>query len=215
MTPEAISNYLTFGAGVVVAFIGWTTNRYLNRKKPRIVRVNKIAEQSLIEIAPEFKDQLKVLFDKREIDSFYQTQLQIHNSSDERVDDVSIEIHFDEAEYLDVAIEDTILDRKTPKDGRIVDDKFSLSLPYLNSEEYKDRVTISILSQKPISIKQVAGGGRDWMIKYSDIVELQLNLEKNTELVDLGSGIFRLSYSLVDYTLRAVPLALEIRRSRN
>lgn len=89
-TNEAASNYITFLAGGLVASIVWVIGRIISKKKPSIIRVEKIFDTSLIDIHPRIRDKLKFTYEDHPIEGFYEVQFMVYNSGEAPIEDIEL-----------------------------------------------------------------------------------------------------------------------------
>jgi hypothetical protein len=171
-TNEAISNYITFIAGVIVAIIAFLIRAWLQRKKPSIVLVEKEREVSLLDIAPEARGFLQVTYNNKVVSEFYQTTFRISNRGELPLQNVEVAFSFDNPT-------DTIafvLDRPTASGQKQVDietklHSLTLTIPFLNPQkEHGDYERLQLYSSKPIGNVRIMGSGIGWSTRFVDRV---------------------------------------------
>jgi hypothetical protein len=179
LTNEAISNYIVFGAGIIVAVIGFIVREQMTKKRPSIVIVQKEREASLLDIAPSARGFLQVTYDNQPVSEFYQTTFNIVNSGEQPLQNMEVSLSFENSS-------DTIsfvLDRPTASSGKQTDvdvkqHAVTLNLPYLNPfKEYGDYERLELYSTKPILGIDVSGSGIGWSVKYEDKVKYRAEIE--------------------------------------
>jgi hypothetical protein len=193
---EAISNYIIFFAGILVAIAGWAILRVISRSKPSIVRVEKFFEGSMIGIEPEIRDKLKITYEDQPIEGFYEVKFMVYNAGEAPIEDIHLifaveelssikvfEAVFTNEERVVVAgpVEAESEPDSVQPDTRnlnelsefdFVDldpDAFSIYLPFLNPYKgYDDYLGITIYTSKPVVVKGVVGKGVGWTTRYID-----------------------------------------------
>lgn len=178
-TPESIATYLVFFLGVFVAIIGFFIQRAINRAKPMRIRLTKVSEASLVKINDEFKKDISISYKQESINSIYLTSFQVSNDSEKAIDDVEIIVNFQRTKVLELKKDDPILKRGseiTWRDNIWSEDNsssFTLKFPYLNQEKiYQDKVGFRVITQDPIRVNNIIGGGREWKVEFIDRVKL-------------------------------------------
>lgn len=220
-TSEAISNYVVFALGILVGIIGWAVSRYLNRKRPREIRLLRVEEKSLLEIPQELQKKVIVKYGDRQTSSIYTTKFEIYNASENMIENIDFIVNFNEAKILDSVINDTIKNRTKDTPGsthRIyfeTNGNLRVELPYMNSKRlYDDIVTVEILTEEKLAVTDFQGGGRDWRGTYVDLVGLENKLETELKSISLRGGWLGLIEGVSDYLVRILPLFVRIRRSQ-
>lgn len=215
LSDEAIATYAVFLAGVLVTILGWLLSRYLNRKRPRQVKLLRTEERSLLEISPALRDHVKVHYKEQETKSIFFTQFQLQNSGDEIIENIKLIAKLSEAKIFGSTVIDPILDRKEPTEISFQDNNLHVQLPYINPKRlYNDKVIIEVLSEKPLKILEIQGGGREWIASHIDLVGLELQLNKELMSIQMGGGIGGAIEAISDYLIRITPLLINIRRSQ-
>jgi hypothetical protein len=213
LTVEAISNYITFALGIIFGILGWLFVRWLGRKKPRIVRVAKVREISLLEVDSAIKDEVSIAYKGNSIESLYLNEFVIQNSSDETIDDVEIVIHFDNSGIIEVHKEDPILKRNSMITKSNAGDELQIIVPYINEEKlYKDLISITVFSLNPLRPIEVTGGGRGWSVSFFDRIQLTTDIanELTDELLAYGPDVMlRNPLGALWALLRLVPKFLD------
>ena len=178
-TPESIATYLVFFLGVLVAIIGFFIQRAINRAKPIKVKLIKVSEESLVKINDEFIKDISISYKQESINSIYLTTFRISNDSEKAIEDVEILVNFQRTKVLELKKDDPLLKRAseiTWKDNIWSEDNSSsitLKIPYLNQEKiYQDRVDFRVITQDPIRVYNIIGGGREWKVEFIDRVKL-------------------------------------------
>jgi len=69
LTNEAISNYLVFGAGLLVGLLLHFGRKFV--RKPAVVRLEKQKEDSLIKLSSDAKERLKVTYKDEPVNEFH------------------------------------------------------------------------------------------------------------------------------------------------
>lgn len=185
-TPEAVATYLVFFFGVFVAIVGFFIRRAINKAKPMTVKLIKVSETSLVRINDEFRRDISISFKQEPIASIYLTDFQISNNSERVLEDVEIIINFQRTKVLDLKKNDPL-----PKRGSEIvwhdniwsednGSSISLKFPYLNQEKiYQDIVGFSVITQDPIRVNNIIGGGREWKVEFIDRVKLSEEISKS------------------------------------
>ena len=173
LTNEAVSNYIVFGAGLVVGLLIWATRTWMLPKPKSKVRVEKVDEASLIDVAPEARSRVVITYNGRPIDTFHQATFFISNRGDEVIDDIELGIRIDEAaEILDKVLEDPMGERREANASiSNTNSNLQITIPFLNPDRpYKDRVVLKVYSPYALSVANLTGGGRGWTVEYADRV---------------------------------------------
>lgn len=214
-SSEAVATYIVFIAGIVVASVGWLISRYINRKRPQKIKLVRINEKSLLEISSELRDQVKVLYKDRETNSIFFTEFQLQNSGDEVVENVKLIVRLDNATILGSSVNDPILDRRNPHEAYFEHGNLRIELPYVNSKRlYNDIITFEILSESPLKVIEVQGGGREWIASLVDLVGLENQLRTELKSIKISVGIAGTVEVIADYLVHILPLLIRIRRSQ-
>lgn len=176
-TNEAISNYITFIAGVLVALIVWAIRTTLQRTKPSIIQVEKEFETSLVDIDPEVQKNLQVTYKDTSITELHRALFHIYNAGQEPIKDIKLRFIFSNIDpngFLEVGFYDNRIEdleqRVTPITSE--GDEFEgieIQIPFLNPyKEHQDFCTMQIYSPRPIILDHVFGIGLGWSTKYLD-----------------------------------------------
>ncbi len=178
-TNDAISNYVTFLLGTIFGVIAFFVLRWLDRRRPGKVILLKANEFSLVDINPQVRDKISIIYKSEPIISLYLTTLVLWNAGEEIIEDIKISINFNETKIIETVIDTPFLDRKCSILSRDVNNQIILTIDYLNSRKlYKDKVKIQVFATKPINIKSITGGGRNWGIEFIDRVRLLSQLSE-------------------------------------
>lgn len=182
LTNEAISNYIVFVVGVIVALIGFAIRSLIQKNKPSVVMIEKEKETSLLDIAPEARGLLQVTYNNDPISEFYETTYTIFNSGESPLENIELGLVLGE-----LAPEDTVtftLDAPTAGPNREVEIGMqshivALKIPFLNPrKQHNDYVQARLYSSKPIADTQVTGGGVGWSVMYRDRVAYKATIER-------------------------------------
>lgn len=175
LTDEAISNYVVFIAGIVVAAVAGLVRHLLVRKRPSIIRVEKKYEARLVNIDDEVKEKLKVTYEGRPIEELYQAIFTVNNRGDEPIKDIDITFHlkgFDQNDFLSPALTDSetawllSICRMGP------DLRSTFHLSFLNPRKsHKDYLALTLYARKPLEVTGVTGKGFGWSTEYFDRVK--------------------------------------------
>ena len=87
---EAFSNYVVFVAGIVVGIIGWLIVNFLSRQKPQIIEVIKKEQVSLLKIDSQVKNDIKLEYKGKPINSLHRTSLDLFNRGETPVKDFTL-----------------------------------------------------------------------------------------------------------------------------
>lgn len=198
LTPEAIATYLVFILGIIVTIIAFFIRNLINRAKPKRVKLIKVSESSLVEIDDEFKKDISISYKQKSINSIYLTTFQISNDSEKAIEGIELIINFQTTKILELKKDDPLLKREseiTWQDNIWSEDNsssFTLKFPYLNPEKlYQDKVDFRIISQNPIRVNKIIGGGREWKVEFIDRVKLSEEISNS-----ISSSIPRTGNSL-------------------
>jgi|GEM_PF-1922928 len=173
-SPEALSNFVIFGLGILVTSLGFLINRWLSRKQPRKLKLLKLEELSALSIVPKVKDDLTIAYKGVDIQSLYLTIFTLHNSGVELIKDIKFSISFLDSNPIlhfsfDSSIPERLIEVKSVNTMTEPNKGFEVSLLYINSLKlYKDKVRLNLFSTSPVIIKEVIGGGPEWTIEYID-----------------------------------------------
>jgi Na+-transporting methylmalonyl-CoA/oxaloacetate decarboxylase beta subunit len=92
LTPETISTYLVFFLGVIFTAVGFIVQRRISRKQPKLLKLLKIDQVSILEVNPKIKGDLEIQFKSIPIKSLYLTTFTLQNSSEETLDNILLKI---------------------------------------------------------------------------------------------------------------------------
>ncbi|MGR0480283.1 MAG: hypothetical protein ACTFAL_02445 [Candidatus Electronema sp. V4] len=187
VTNEAVSNYLVFGAGLLIGLFVHVTRKHV--RNPSVVQLEKQKEISLIELNSDAKDKLKVFYKDKQIRDFHLTVFELRNKSEYTISDIHLKLHLKDTREKQKLYEMLIIDpledvRQPPPSISCVIEKtgehyLSINIPYLNdSKNHKDCLTIRIYSPKPILISRLVGGGKGWAAQFFDRVAFDQNLKR-------------------------------------
>ena len=172
-TPELITSYVIFFLGAFLSLIGFFLVRWLSRTKPQKVNLLKESESSLVEISQQVKSEIVVTYKGKTANSLFLTTFSMWNGGQEVIDNIEVALDFQDTEVMEVVVDDSILDRAKAIKKTVSNNRLELSLPYLNPhKEYSDKVKIKVFALNPITIKNVYGGGRGWVVESIDRVQL-------------------------------------------
>jgi hypothetical protein len=174
-TSEAVSTYITFIFGVIAATIGWGINRWLSRKRPRIIRFLRREQSEVLQVDSRLKDSLKINYKGTPVESLYLTRFTLHSTASSQVKDVILNLEFvDRNPVIDIVPESEMSNRIITVEGNF-DMKggyFQLKIPYMDSHAlYKDKIELKVFSREPVKLGKVSGGGTEWRVTYLDIEE--------------------------------------------
>jgi len=205
---EAISNYVTFGLGILVTAIIWLIQRWLSKKRPRRILVMRTSETSLVSVDSTVNtEDLQITFRGKLATSVYFTKFRIVNDSEEIIDSPKIEIVFEQGQILEARVVDTLIDRNSTNILMLPESqKVSIELKYLNPNRlYKDGPQVQIFSSDRLVVKEVIGGGREWRANYVDFAsEIQQALDK----IKIGTGFL----SSIEAAIIAIPMGSQLIR---
>lgn len=206
LTNEAVSNYLVFGAGLLVGLLLFLA-RQLNRK-PSIIRLEKQQEVSLIEVGRDARDRLKVTYRNEPVQHFHVTIFKLSNKSGTLIEDISLKLYLDEEhgkqKLYEMVIDDPLEDTRKPAPTVecVIEESgqhfLLLKIPYLNDARHnRDSLTIRIFSPEPIIVSRLVGGGKGWMSQFYDRVAFNRRLEQvvgdSNSVSSLVANVLRLS----------------------
>ena len=148
---EAMSNYITFAAGIIFTAIGWMIVRAITRNKPSIIRVEKVFDTSLIDIHPRIRDKLRITYEDRPIEGFHEAIFKIHNTGEKPIEDIELIFAIEElstVDFLEVVFtnterieEFTVLNPSKPKE----DTEDSLA-------EHVSKIMVNPLDYDPVAL---------------------------------------------------------------
>lgn len=187
LTNEAISNYLVFGAGLLVGLLVHVIRKYV--RKPSIIRLEKQKEVSLIELTSDAKERLKITYQEEIVKEFHLTLFELSNKSDRVIEDIQLKLYLDEnqgkQQLYEMVIDDPLEDTRqpSPKISCVVEESgthyLSIEVPFLNdARNHRDALVIRIYSPKPIHISRLVGGGKGWITQFFDRVAFNHRLER-------------------------------------
>lgn len=169
---EAVSNYVVFLFSIVFGAIGFFITRWLTRKRPKRVKLEKVAESSLIEIDPEVRDEIVVTYKGERANSLYLTVFTMWNTSADVIDGVKVTVEFRDTRVIEVVLDDPFPERASSVVRDDPHNRLELVLPYLNPRKsYRDRVKVKVFALTPIEVKDISGGGRGWAVDFFDRVQ--------------------------------------------
>ncbi len=168
LTPEAIATYVVFALGVLFGAAGFFISRWISRKRPRKVLLVKVGESSLIRVAPNVKDEIIIKYRDKFVESLYLTSFTIWNNSDDVIENIKVQIEFEDTDVIDVDVVDNMPDRASSATQKS-NNNLDIQLPFLNPRKlYKDAIRVNVIALKPIKVKSVLGGGREWAVEFFD-----------------------------------------------
>ncbi len=207
---EAISNYIVFVLGIFVGILGWLIAQYISRKKPQVVDVIRIEEESVLEIDSNIKQDIVIEYKGSPVKSLYRTEYRILNRGESVIDNVQIGIQVDTQQVNDIlyyiVLDDLgkVLSGATASNtsGASGKQEIQVNLDFLNPYSgYKERVALSVYSSQPFQTLPASGRGRGWTVKYLD--QIQYNDDISSTVYILFSG------TIVDKILAIGDLALK------
>lgn len=210
LTPEAIATYVVFFLGIILTTFAFFIKRLFDRAKPKIIKLSKISESLLVKIDNEVKKDVHVSFKEEPVNSLYLSIFQISNPSDLELDDIEINIVIKKNKILDLQKNDPLHKRESDFSwhNNIWDEDISTSIilkfPFLNQEKlYRDIVSFKILTQEPIEVENIIGGGRGWKVDYIDRVRLSKELIETISALEIKTNslqnlLFSISKSSLD-----------------
>ncbi len=204
LTNEAVSNYLVFGAGLLVGLLVHVIRKYV--RKPSIIRLEKQKEISLIELNSDAKERLKVTYQDEPIKEFHLTLFELRNKSEKLIENIRLKLYLDEdngpQKLYEMVIDDPLEDIRQPAPtiSCVVEKTgvhyLSIEVPYLNdSRNHNDSILIRIYSPAPIRTSHLIGGGRGWTARFFDRVAFNQKLDrmvsesKSTGELVLNAGV--------------------------
>ena len=214
LTPEALATYVVFVLGLVVASVGFLLSRWLIRQRPRKVLLLKVKEASLLEIDPEVRDEIAIIYKGKPVKSLYLSTFLLQNASQEIVDNVEIKIALLDTDIMEVAINDPMPDRNSYMKRAESNNDLLVKLPFLNpSKLYSDTVRIKVFSLKPSKISSVTGGGRGWTVDFFDRQQLTSDLAEELSMLGTSDYAFpsaRLLVAAGQVLLKFLPRFLKV-----
>lgn len=159
-TGEAAATYVTFLAGIALSAIIATIRWLTTRKRPSIVRIMKMYESSLIDVAPQIKERLEVTYDGQPIEGFYDTRFMIQNTGDSPIENIDLVFAIEELstmDFLEVTFSTTErierftvpnpaeMDTEASCDGSLADQSNTEISSYEYSSVERDPDTFSVL----------------------------------------------------------------------
>ena len=202
ISPEAIATYAVFVLGIILTVVAFFIRQFFNRAKPKKVKLLKFSESSLVKIDEEVQKDIFVSYKEEPISSLFLTVFQLYNPSNQEIDDININIVIQRTKIFKILNEDQIIKRGSniSSQDNIWDEDSSSSLillfPYLNQEKlYNDKVIFKILSQDPINVKKIIGGGRGWKVDFTDRVKLSREFIEaiNSSITGTNSFLYMLT----------------------
>ena len=172
LTNEAISNYIVFAAGILAALIAFLIRALLLKKRPPVVFIEKEKETSLLDIAPDARNYLKVTYNNRPISEFYQSTYFISNTGEVPLQDINLKFVVDGLTTEDAFA--LVLDTPTVTAERQIEvdarsETIELKIPFLNSrKDHGDYVRAQLFASKPTKGTKIIGGGLGWSVRYHD-----------------------------------------------
>jgi len=201
LTPEAIATYIVAIASLTFGAIGFFAARWVSRQRPRRVKFLRVNSASLVEVSPEVKSEITLNYRGKPIKSLHLTEFSLRNQSDDVLDNIEINVEYDEAEVFDVIMDDIAPERRSSVIVGYSSSNLQLALKFLNSERlYKDRIGVKVLSSEPIRVKKVAGVGRNWKAEYYDVEELRTAVLEDMKRPSYDMG------AMIRLTVRAFQL---------
>jgi len=210
LTSEAIATYVVFVLGALFGVVSFFVSRWIGRKRPRKILLVKSGESSLIKVAPNVKDDIVIRYRDKPVESLYLTSFTLRNNSDDVIDDVRIQIEFEDTDVIDVDVVDRILDRASSVTQKS-ESSLEIRLPFLNPGKlYKDGIRVNVIALRPIKVKSVSGGGREWAVEFFDQEKVLRELldEVLTTPLTLSNPV-----ALMKVTKKMFPIWLRILRS--
>ena len=209
VTNEAISNYITFIVGIIIGIIAWLLKTRFERKKPSLIRVEKLSQESLVDIAPKIRGKLSIIYQDQPITELHHTVLQISNIGEDPLKDVKIRFvisGLEDQDFLEISAD------RLPQDvtfsgmntGNGKQRPFEITLGFINpKQDYGEAFQVEIYSPKLIHFENVSGRGFGWNVKYYDKLAYQetiMNfLTDQTILASVTRGIVE---NLVGFRLK-------------
>lgn len=191
LTPETVATYMVFIAGLIVGLIGFLASRWLARQHPRKITLMKISESSLLEIDPEVRDEIAVMYKNKPTKSLYLTTFILQNAGQEIVDNIEITISFRETEIIEMVLDGPLPKRASWASKPESNDRARFHFSFLNPIKlYNDKVKIKVFSLKPIQVENVSGGGRGWKVEFFDRVQLISDIGEELSLLKPSEYIF-------------------------
>jgi hypothetical protein len=207
---EAISNYIVFILGIFVGILGWLVAQYISRKKPQIVDIVRIEEESVLEIDSNIKQDIVIEYKGSPVNSLYRTEYRILNRGESVIDSVQVGIQVDTQQISDIlyciVLDDLgkVLSGATASNtpGPAGKQEIQVNLDFLNPYSgYKERVVLDVYSSQPFQTLSASGRGRGWTVKYLD--QIQYNDDISSTAYTLLSG------TMVDKILAIASLVLK------
>jgi hypothetical protein len=191
---EAYSNYLVFGAGLIVGLLVAFV-RYFFRKRSRI-EAARTKQGELFHYSADVADALNISYRGKDVKELHGTELVFRNLGSTTLENIRLHFAlFPECErfnFLEFSPgEDADPERRRAisvtthpfKDGEA---PLELFIPYLNGfSDHSDVVTLKIYSDRAVNVARLRGSGVGWSVKYIDKYGLWKNFE--TEMVSNSS----------------------------
>lgn len=170
---EAGAAYVAIAFGLIGSIVTLFVQKFLTRKKPSIVQVEKSYEGTLISIDAEVKNKLRISYEDHPIEALHQAMFTISNIGEEPLEDIELYFFFEgltQDDFLEVVMVNPREMQKLP--ARPLGSEFEyfgLTLGFLNPRKgYEDYVGVTFYAPKPLTIKSITGGGFGWSTKYVD-----------------------------------------------
>jgi hypothetical protein len=203
---EAISNYIVFILGILVGILGWLIAQYISRKKPQVIGVVKIEEESVLKIDSNVQQDIVIEYKGSPVRSLYRTKYRILNRGESVIDNAQFEIQIalkNGGEILYYAIVDESgksLSGATASNtqGTARKKEIQVSLDFLNSYSgYKERVVLDVYSSQLFQTISASGRGRGWTVKYFDQVQYDDEISSTTYFL-LSGSIFEKLIAIIE-----------------
>jgi hypothetical protein len=207
---EAISNYIVFALGIVVATVGWGIAQYISRKKPQIIGVVRIKEESLLKIDSNVKQDIAIEYKGSPIQSLYRTKYRILNRGESVIDNAQLEIQIEHKNGSEILYYTIVDESGKNLSGAKVSDvrttarkqEIQVDLDFLNPYSgYKERIVLDVYSSQPFQTISANGRGRGWNVKYFDQVQYDDEIS-STAYVLLSGNIIEKMIALAELGVR-------------
>ena len=170
---EAVSNYITFAAGIVFGLIAWAVQSWFRRKRPSVVRMELTDSASLLEVAPVVRNELHIAYQGNTITELHQATFHIFNRGENIVDNVQLSLMIKaENALLKSALTDPISSRQSTLNvGTVTMGKaeIGIAIPFLNPyKDFHDSLVVRIYAPQKVEVEGVSGGGRGWTSEFAD-----------------------------------------------
>lgn len=214
LTPDALATYVVFALSILIGVVSFFIMRFINRKRPKIVRLVKIAESSLIEIDPEVREDIVVTYKLQPANSLYLATFNVsYSGEDENIEDVEIIINLQNSDIIEIIKDDPLLRRDSEVFESEENNQLVLRFPFLNRESlYQDRARIKLFALEPIKVESVTGGGRGWKVEYVDRVQLTSDIAKGISASIPASGSYiEVRLGFIRAVFDVLPMVMKLR----